>query len=128
VEAILEAMTPSDRRQQEYALKLLFVCSRNRRRSLTAEKIFAGAPGLDVRSAGTQPEARIVVTEGLIGWADVIFAMEKSHIARMRLKFAGAMDGKRVIALHIPDDYEFMQAELVDELEAKVAEHLELPE
>ncbi len=32
-----------------------------------------------VRSVGTQPEARIVVTEGHIGWADEIFVMEKSH-------------------------------------------------
>lgn len=110
-----------------FKLKLLFVCSRNRKRSLTAEKLFEGRAGFDVRSAGTQPGARIVVTEGLIGWADVIFAMEKSHISRMRQKFPDAMTGKRVVALHIPDDYEFMQPELVDELEAKVGEHLEIP-
>lgn len=109
------------------ALKLLFVCSRNRKRSLTAEKIFARRPGFDVRSAGTQPGARVAVTARLIGWADVIFCMEKSHIARMRLKFADAMTGKRIIALHILDDYEFMQMELVDELEAKVGGHLEIP-
>ncbi len=48
-------------------LKLLFICSRNRIRSLTAERIFGGLPGLQVRSAGTQPNARIVVTEGHIG-------------------------------------------------------------
>jgi predicted protein tyrosine phosphatase len=29
--------------------KILFVCSRNRRRSLTAETIFNGEPALDVR-------------------------------------------------------------------------------
>jgi predicted protein tyrosine phosphatase len=112
-------------RGEPSAKKLLFVCSRNRRRSLTAEEVFAGTPGLDVRSAGTQPDARVAVTEGLIGWADVIFAMEKSHLARMRLKFPEAMRDKRAIALHIADDYEFMQPELVDELEAKVSEHLE---
>ncbi len=110
-----------------FTRKLLFVCSRNRKRSLTAEKLFAGTHGMDVRSAGTQPGARVVITDGLIGWADVIFAMEKSHIARMRQKFPDAMAGKRVIALHIADDYEFMQSELVDELEARVGEHLELP-
>jgi pimeloyl-ACP methyl ester carboxylesterase len=31
--------------------------------------MMAGLPGYDVRSAGTQPQARIVVTEGMIGWA-----------------------------------------------------------
>ena len=47
--------------------KLLFVCSRNKLRSLTAEKLFAGFPAYQVRSAGTQPEARIVITAGHIG-------------------------------------------------------------
>ncbi len=83
--------------------------------------------GYEVRSAGTQPDARVVVAEGHIGWADVIFVMEKSHANRMRLKFPSALDGKRVVALHIPDDYEFMQPELVDELQAKVAQHMEIP-
>jgi predicted protein tyrosine phosphatase len=52
--------------------------------------------------------------------------MEKSHANKLRQKFGDLLDGKRLIALHIPDDYDFMQPELVDELEAKVAEHLEL--
>ena len=34
--------------------KILFVCSRNRRRSLTAERVFAGDPRWRVRSAGTE--------------------------------------------------------------------------
>jgi predicted protein tyrosine phosphatase len=109
------------------ATKLLFVCSRNRMRSLTAEQIFSGVPGFQVRSVGTQPDARIVVTEGHVGWADVIFVMEKSHLHRMRRKWSEALDGKRVIVLGIPDDYEYMQPELIDELEAKVAQHLDLP-
>lgn len=108
--------------------KLLFVCSRNRFRSLTAEKLFEGFPVYQVRSAGTQPEARIVVTEGHIGWADVIFVMEKSHLHRLRLKFPEALRDKRVIALHIPDDYGFMQAELLDELRGKLGPYLLLPD
>lgn len=111
----------------EAPLKLLFVCSRNRLRSLTAEKIFSGISGWQVRSAGTQPEARIVVTAGHVGWADVIFVMEKAHLQKLRRKFGDALDGKEVIALHIPDEYRFMQPELVDELQTKVAQHIELP-
>ena len=41
-------------RSDAFATKLLFICSRNRMRSLTAEKIFSGIPGYKVRSAGTQ--------------------------------------------------------------------------
>jgi predicted protein tyrosine phosphatase len=109
-----------------YPTKVLFVCSQNRIRSLTAERIFDGLEGIQVRSAGTQPDARIVITEGHIGWADIIFAMEKSHLNRLREKFGAALDGKRVIALHIPDEYQFMQPELIDELKIKVGPHIEL--
>lgn len=50
-------------------MKLLFLCSQNKRRSLTAEKIFDGYNGHEAHSAGTEPNARIKVTGGLLGWA-----------------------------------------------------------
>ena len=112
-------------RDRAHAVKLLFVCSRNRKRSLTAEKLMEGVPGYEARSAGTQPGARIVVTAGHIGWADIVFVMEKSHLAKLRTRFAEAMDGRQVVTLHIPDDYEFMQPELLEELEAKLAPNVE---
>ena len=65
-----------------------------------------------------------VVTDGHIGWADLIFVMEKSHLHKLQLKFGDALNDKRVITLHIPDDYHFMQPELIDELQAKVGPHL----
>jgi predicted protein tyrosine phosphatase len=108
--------------------KLLFICSRNRLRSLTAEKLFEGFPLYQVRSAGTQPEARIVVTEGHIGWADTIFCMEKSHARRLRQKFPEALRGKQIVVLHIPDEYEYMSADLLDELRGKLGAHVELPD
>jgi len=108
--------------------KLLFVCSRNKRRSLTAEKLFEGFSAYQVRSAGTQPEARIVITTGRIGWADIIFVMEKSHLQRIHRKFPQTLDGKRVVTLHIPDEYEFMQPELLDELRGKLGPYVELPD
>ena len=111
-----------------HPIKLLFICSRNRFRSLTAEHIFSGIPGIQVRSAGTQPDARIVVTEGHIGWADIIFLMEKSHLNRLQQKFSEALQGKRTITLLIPDDYTFMQPELIEELHDKVAQYVDLPE
>ena len=80
-----------------------------------------GLSGYEARSAGTQPEARIVITEGHIGWADIIFVMEKSHLNRLWLRFPETLAGKRVVALHIRDDYEFMHPDLLDELHAKLA-------
>jgi predicted protein tyrosine phosphatase len=105
-------------------LKILFICSRNRWRSLTAEKIFDGVNGIQARSAGTEPNARIRVTASHLAWADLIFVMEKKHRRRLVDKFPEQIADKKIICLHIADDYEFMQPELVDLLEASVAPHL----
>jgi predicted protein tyrosine phosphatase len=107
--------------------KILFVCSRNKWRSLTAEKIYAGFPGYAVRSAGTEPGARIRITEGHVGWADIIFVMEKRHTQRLQDKFPEALIGKRIICLHIPDDYACLDPELIQLLKDRLAEYIDVP-
>lgn len=64
--------------------KLLFICSRNEIRSLTAERMFDGS-----------------------------------------MRFPDALADKRVVCLRIPDDFEFMQPELVDALTSALATELE---
>ena len=81
--------------------------------------------GLQARSAGTESGARIKVTAGHFGWADIIFVMEKKHLQRLREKYASELVGKRVVCLNIPDDYRFMQPELVELLRAAVAPDLD---
>ncbi|WP_239616901.1 protein tyrosine phosphatase [Cohnella sp. YIM B01951] len=109
-------------------MKLLFVCSRNKWRSLTAEKIFDGVNGYEVRSAGTEEGARIKVTEGHIGWSDMIFVMEKKHLRRLRDKFSNKINSKQIIVLDIPDDFKFMDEDLIEILKSRVSEHIEIPE
>ena len=108
--------------------KLLFVCSKNKWRSLTAERIFHGVDGYDVRSAGTEKDARIKVTAGHVGWADMIFVMEKKHRRRLEEKFGDIVDGKEVVCLNIPDDYELMDPELIDVLLEKLSLYITIPE
>ena len=104
------------------------MCSRNRWRSPTAEALFHGVRGCEARSAGTEPSARVRVTEKMIGWADWIFCMEKRHVERLRERFDPVLfEGKRLERLDIPDDYAFMDPQLVTLLETAVREHLELP-
>jgi predicted protein tyrosine phosphatase len=105
-------------------MKLLFICSQNRRRSLTAERLFDGVAGHQARSAGTEDGARIRVTPGHLGWADLIFVMERRHRDRLRAKFRQEITGKRVICLHIADDYGYMDDALIARLEATVATYL----
>lgn len=108
-------------------IKFLFVCSRNKKRSRTAEEIFKSRPGIQVKSAGTEPSARIKVTEGMIGWADIILVMEKKHAAILRQDFQQTLIGKRLRCLDIPDDYEFMDPDLIGMLESVVVELLNTP-
>jgi predicted protein tyrosine phosphatase len=108
--------------------KLLFVCSRNRWRSLTAEHLFREFPGYSVKSAGTSPAARVRVNQGHIDWADTIFVMEKKHARILEEKFGEALAGRRVICLRIPDLYGYMEPALIDELRAALSQHIEVPE
>ncbi len=105
--------------------KVLFVCGRNRLRSPTAERVFSVREDLEVLSAGLNHDAEEPLTGELVEWADLIFVMEKAHLNRLRSRFRPHMRGEqRVICLDIPDDYDYMQPELVELLHAKVGRHL----
>ena len=106
--------------------KLLFICTKNQVRSLTAEKLFADSKQFTVRSAGTRSDARIAVTEAHLAWADIIVCMERWHFSQLREKFPTGMKGKRVVCLHIIDEYYFMQRELVEEIHRQLGQHLEI--
>ncbi len=102
----------------------MFICSRNQWRSLTAERIFDGVNGHQARSAGTAPNARIKVTAGQVGWADIILVMERKHVRRLQEKFGRALMGKPVHCLDISDDYPFMDAELIELLRSRVPDYI----
>lgn len=99
--------------------RVLFICSQNRLRSPTAERLFSNRPGFEVASAGLSPEAETPVSPELLEWCDVIFVMEKAHRNKLTRKFSPYLRGKRVICLDIPDEFEFMDPVLVKLLEAK---------
>lgn len=106
------------------AMNLLFICSQNKRRSLTAEEMFDGYNGHKAYSAGTESNSRIKVTPGLLRQADIIFCMEKKHVRRIREKYPDIVDNKKLICLNIPDDYGFMDRELQELLESYVYEYI----
>jgi len=76
-------------------LRVLFVCSRNKWRSRTAETIFKNNSDLQVKSAGTSNEARVKVSEKIIAWADLIFVMGRHHKEKLKEKFRSLMDQKK---------------------------------
>jgi predicted protein tyrosine phosphatase len=104
--------------------RALFICSQNRLRSPTAEHIFASWPDVETDSAGLGGDANVPLSSEQVEWANLIFVMEKVHRTRLSTKFRRHLNGKRVICLDIPDDYEYMQPELIKLLEAKAGKFL----
>ncbi len=98
---------------------VLFVCSQNKLRSPTAEHIFSSHPGIEVASAGTNNDADNPLTPDLVRWADIIFVMERAHRNKLQKRFRADLRA-RIICLDIPDEYEFMDEQLVRLLKAKV--------
>lgn len=107
-------------------LNVLFVCSRNQWRSPTAEQVWRRHPSLNVRSGGTSPSARHTVSDADIEWADVVVVMEQKHKKRLVAGFGEWLAGKPVYVLDIPDEYRFMDPELVELLTQSVGHHLNL--
>jgi len=99
---------------------ILFICSRNQWRSPTAEMIWRNSENYNSRSAGTSPNAKRTVSSTDIRWADIIFVMESKHKNRLVAKFTRMLDHKLVHVLDIPDEYQYMDSELIDELKISV--------
>ena len=104
--------------------KVLFICSQNRLRSPTAEQLFSRWPGLEASSAGLNNDAENPVTPELLAWADTIFVMERAHRSRLSSRFKQHLGNKRVICLEIPDEFEYMDPDLIRLLEARVPRYL----
>jgi len=106
-------------------VKILFVCRRNRIRSLMAEHHLAGRPGRADSETATAPSARVRLTAGHpsrrsragSGWADVVVVMEKRRQEQVAARFGDEVAGKRSVCLHIPDDYAYGDEELLDLIE-----------
>jgi len=100
--------------------KILFLCSKNKLRSPTAEAIFCNNKGWDVYSAGISNDAEVHVSVEDIEWANYIFVMENAHKKKLSNKFGGSLLNQKVICLDIPDNYEYMDEELIRILREKV--------
>ena len=104
--------------------KVLFVCSRNKLRSPTAEAIFSNYENLEVASAGLDDDAVVRVTPELVEWADVIYVMGKNHKNRLQKKFKKYLNKQRVVCLGISDNYDYMDPELIKLLKMKLSKIL----
>jgi predicted protein tyrosine phosphatase len=100
-------------------IKALFICSRNRWRSPTAEQIWRDSESVEVRARGVSPKSQRVLTEEDVRWADVILVMERRHRSHVVDRYRDIVDRACVHVLDIPDEYQFMDPELIEELRSR---------
>ena len=79
---------------------------------------------IETASAGLNNDAEQPLTTELLAWSDLIVCMEKSHRNRLSAKFKAHLDHQRIVVLNIPDEFDYMDPELVQLLKARVPRHL----
>jgi predicted protein tyrosine phosphatase len=95
-------------------MNVLFVCNIAHNRSPTAARIFSDR--FETKYAGIY-SLQHPVTNELLAWADVIAAMEPEQKLALQQRFHKEIRNKRIIVLNIEDRYQFMDEELVKQLE-----------
>ena len=105
-------------------MNILFICSRNKWRSPTAEAIYKNRQEHKIKSAGTEPSAKIRVSPKDLIWADTIFVMEKKHRQRIIDKFPYEIKDKKIVILDIEDKYKYMDKELIEMIKLSVDPYL----
>jgi protein-tyrosine phosphatase len=102
-----------------YRPNIVVICGRNKKRSRTAEHIFKNDTRFAIRSAGLSPSSDRKLSENDLNWADLVFVMEKEHRSKI-WELYQHMELPRIEVLNIPDDYEFMDEELVELLTGRM--------
>ena len=104
---------------------ILVVCGRNKKRSRTAEHIFKNDNRFNIRSAGLSPKSDRKISENDLTWANLVFVMESDQRAKIRDIYSH-LELPEIEVLHIADDYEFMDEELVEMLTVKINDALNI--
>lgn len=94
---------------------ILVICGKNKRRSRTAEHIFKNDSRIHIRSAGLSPKSDRKISEKDITWANLIFVMEKDHKEKI-IEMYRELELPNIMVLYIPDEYDFMDDELIEKL------------
>lgn len=102
---------------------ILIVCGRNKKRSRTAEFIFKNDKRFNIRSAGMSPKSDRKISEKDLNWADLVFVMETRQRSKMR-ELYNHTNLPPIEILNIPDEYEFMDEELIKILTIRINETL----
>lgn len=104
---------------------ILVVCGRNKRRSRTAEFIFKNDQRFNIRSVGLSPKSERQIKDRDIEWADMIYVMEDGQAGRISGTFRH-LEIPEIEVLHIEDEYDYLEPELIEILTDRINSSLEL--
>ncbi len=99
---------------------VLFVCTQNKWRSPTAERVFKEL--FNTRSVGISRYSKRHINSDDIRWADVIIVMQQKHHNHIRCRFPALTKFKPINILDIADDFCYMDNQLIALLHCKMAE------
>ena len=105
--------------------KILFVCGRNKWRSPTAENVYRNDPRIEARSAGTSEKSPHPISSSDLIWADLVLVMENKYKARITDAFRD-FHLPPIQSLDIPDEYRYMDEELIALIKSSVERHIKL--
>lgn len=101
-------------------MRLLFICSHGRHRSVTAARLYA-EQGHQTRSAGCHPGAARPVTLADLEWADHIYVFERNHRNRLRSQWPTVYHAKSITCLYIADEWDAHDPELISLITERMA-------
>ncbi|GDY15002.1 protein-tyrosine-phosphatase [Planctomycetota bacterium] len=84
-------------------MNVLFVCTLNKARSVTAAMLYRRTPGLSVRSAGINERAAHQLSTDDLVWADQVIVFEPAHARWIRDTFTG--DLPPIVDASVPDEF-----------------------
>ena len=117
-----EPMNKTTRRRHSKP-HILFVCGKNQWRSPTAERIYRDDKRIEVRSAGMSSKSKHPISKADIEWAELILVMERGYKSRIVGSFRDA-SLPAIENLDIPDEYQYMDEELIDLIEKGAEFHI----
>ncbi|MES2379197.1 MAG: protein-tyrosine-phosphatase [Bacteroidota bacterium] len=100
---------------------ILVVCGKNKRRSRTAEYMFKNDQRFSIRSVGLSPKSDRKISENDLNWASLVLVMETDHRSKIKEIYRHVQIPK-IEVLNIPDEYEYLDEELIQILDDKVNE------
>lgn len=101
-------------------VKVLFVCASNRLRSPTAAFLWSFTPNITTRSRGTDWDLQ----QDDIDWADIVIALNPRQQALINKHFTNV---KKLVALDLPDKFDYLDPRLFKSLPILLADHLPQP-